>query len=346
MIDFLVKMYQNSTEAIFFLDEEGNILSLNPTAEQIIDPSLLQKIKGGNINSLCSFCRGYTSDEHLMTCVHCYLKDPESDFTSFQVYLETNGKGIVPYAASYHMIDEENGVYVFMLRDLTLQYKKQELVYRNKMLQKTIDAQEKERRRISRELHDSVVQELISTLVDIRVMRYMDEKDILKKIDDTEGTLNRLIEDIRDLSVFLRPASLDDLGLEAAFRSHFKWVKQTYGIEVSFTSTIKQRRYLPNMETTVYRICQEAVLNAVKYAKVAEITVILTESEDRLELYVRDKGEGFDVDHPTVKGSGIGLFGMKERAELINGKLKVHSEHHKGTTVFLSVPIPNQLEEE
>ncbi len=124
MIDFLVKMYQNSTEAIFFLDEEGNILSLNPAAEQIIDPSLLQKIKGGNINSLCSFCRGYTSDEHLMTCVHCYLKDPESDFTSFQVYLETNGKGIVPYAASYHMIDEENGVYVFMLRDLTLQYKK------------------------------------------------------------------------------------------------------------------------------------------------------------------------------------------------------------------------------
>ncbi|MDX8045842.1 sensor histidine kinase [Gracilibacillus sp. S3-1-1] len=346
VVDLLIKMYENSSEAIFFLDHTGSVLALNPAAEQIINPTILETIKHHGNSSICSFCRGYTNQEQLMTCSSCYVKNPEGDFSSFQVYLETRDKGTVPYAASYHAIDEENDVYVFMLRDLSVQYKTQEDYYQNKMMKKVIEAQESERKRISRELHDSVLQELISTLVDMRVTKYMkDEQEIQEQLKRTEGSMNRLIEDIRNISVFLRPASLDDLGLEAAFRSHMKWIQQHYGTVIQFHSTLQQQRYPADIETAVYRIGQEAIFNAVKYAKVTEILVMLTEKKGQLELMVKDEGEGFNVSKPDIKGSGIGLYGMKERAELINGNLRIHSDQGSGTTVYLTLPVLKERDE-
>lgn len=340
-----MKMYKNSTEAIFFLDNSAKILSLNPAAERIIDPSVIESIKNGKAHTLCSLCRGYTSSEEHITCSNCYVNDKEGNFTSFQVYLDTRDKGIVPFTATYHTIDKENGIHVYMLRDLTLQYKQQEMLYRNEMLKKTFEAGENERKRISRELHDSVVQELISMLVDMRLLKYIQShEEIHSRVKQTEESLNRLIADIRNLSVFLRPASLDDLGLEAAFRSHFKWVEHSYGFYVNYQSTINKKRYSQNIETSVYRICQEAVLNAVKYAQVLEVNVTLSEKNGKLELIVQDQGNGFDTERPDVKGSGLGIFGMKERADLIGGRLQIHSEIGKGTTVYLTLPT-TQLEE-
>ena len=92
-------------------------------------------------------------------------------------------------------------------------------------------------------------------------------KSIVAKVRQTEGTLMRLLEDIQHLSVELRPSTLDDLGLEAAFRTHFKTVEKNYGLIVHFTSSIGSKRYEGEIETAVYRICQEAVLNALKYAE-------------------------------------------------------------------------------
>jgi two-component system, NarL family, sensor histidine kinase NreB len=340
-----MKMYKNSTEAIFFLDNSATILSLNPAAEQIIDPSVLEAIKDGRENTLCSLCRGYMSSEEHQTCSNCYVNQGEGGLTSFQVYLETRDKGVVPFIATYHTIDKENGIHVYMLRDLTLQYKQQEALYRSEMLMKTVEAQENERKRISRELHDSVVQELISVLVDMRLVKYINNyEEIHSRVKQTEESLSRLIEEIRNLSVFLRPASLDDLGLEAAFRSHFKWVEQSYGFHVHFQSTINKKRYPQNIETAVYRICQEAILNAVKYAHVVEVYVTFSERNGKLELIVQDHGEGFNTEKPDIKGSGLGIFGMKERADLIGGQLQIQSEKGKGTTVYLSLPI-DKLEE-
>ncbi|MDQ0158256.1 two-component system sensor histidine kinase NreB [Alkalibacillus salilacus] len=340
MIDFLVKMYENSTEAIFFLDQEGKILALNPTAREIVDDRLLESLQQGNPSMLCTFCRGYTNDQNEMTCFDCHIQNAEDDFSSFQVYLETKNKGTVPYAASYHPIDEEKSTYVFMLRDLTTQFKTQEDLYKNKLMKQTIEAQENERKRISRELHDSVVQELISMLVDLRLTKYMDDPaEVQKQTQQMEGTLNRLVEDVRNLSVVLRPASLDDLGLEAAFRSHFKWVEKNYGLDVNFSSTLNNRRYRQDIETAVYRIGQEAILNAIKYAETFQVSVLLTELEGYIEMYVRDEGIGFNKEKPDVKGSGIGLSGMEERAELVGGTISIDTEVGKGTTVYLSIPV-------
>ena len=148
----------------------------------------------------------------------------------------------------------------------------------------------------------------------------------------------RLLDDIRHLSVELRPATLDDLGLEAAFRTHFKSVEKNYGIEVLFHPELEAKRYDSEIETVVYRICQEAVFNAVKYAGVDEVIVRLHESGGNLHLRVVDDGIGFEAGKMAPIGTGLGHYGMQERADLVNGKLAIRSEPGKGTVIELTVP--------
>ncbi|OKP95435.1 two-component sensor histidine kinase [Paenibacillus sp. P46E] len=336
----MLKLFENSREAIFFFDREGKTLAMNPAASSIVDSDFLNQLEQGNSLALCGTCRGYTSDQELRTCLNCFFHTPESeDFTSYQVYLETKNKGIVPYAASFHTIDSENGIRVLMLRDLTRQFKTQEKFYQNKMMKHVIEAQENERKRISRELHDSVAQELMSAVVDLRVLKYMTADDnILKKVKQTEVSMTRLLNDIRNLSVELRPAALDDFGLEAAFRSHFKRLEQIYGLIIEFESDLSENRYDSEIETVMYRVCQEAVLNALKYAQVDLVRVILTEQDGMLKLTIEDEGIGFSPgDEPT--GTGLGLYGMQERAELVGGSFSIRTETGMGTSIFIQVPV-------
>ncbi|WP_195574453.1 sensor histidine kinase [Paenibacillus sp. 1001270B_150601_E10] len=337
----LMKLFSHSKEAIFFTNQQGKILAMNPAAEQIIEPNWIEELYEQEAQNVCQLCRGYTNEVELMSCINCFLHHPEEDFSSFQVFLKTKDKGVIPYAASYHIIDEIEGVRAFMLRDLTKQFKTQEKLYQTNMLKYVIKAQEDERKRISRELHDSVAQELLSLLVDMRLIKYMNaDEEVLNKIQQTEVSLTRLLDDIRHLSLELRPASLDDLGLEAAFRSHFKWIEKNYGLLVHFSAELSAARYSSEIETVVYRVCQEAVLNALKYAGTDEVYVRLFEDQGCLQLMVKDDGIGFDLNDIEIKGTGLGLYGMHERAELVNGQLKMESKSGKGTTVHLLVPLP------
>ena len=336
----MMKLFKNSSEAMFFFDRQGKALAMNPAAENIVDQDILRQLYQGNPEALCGTCRGYTSETELRTCLNCYIQTTNSeDFTSYQVYLETKDKGIVPYAATFHTIDDENGIRVFMLRDLTRQFKTQEKFYQNKMMKHIIEAQENERKRISRELHDSVAQELMSAVIDLRVLKYMTaDEGLLKKVKQTEVSMTRLLNDIRNLSVELRPAALDDFGLEAAFRSHFKRMEQSYGLVIEYESQLAEKRYESEIETVMYRVCQEAVLNALKYAQVDSVKVSLTEKEGVLRLQVEDEGAGFTPgDKPS--GTGLGLFGMQERAELVGGTFSVDSGIGRGTRIILQVPV-------
>lgn len=340
LTDLLMKMFDNTAEAIFFFDREGRVIGMNDAAQQILDPYVLEQVAKGDPHAICLTCQGYTSAQEMKTCLSCYIANPQDDFSSFQVYLDTRGKGILPYTASFQTIDEKNGIRVFMLRDLTKQFRTQEELNEKKMMKSVIKAQEDERKRISRELHDSVAQEMLSSLVDLRVLKYMNvNEDVLTKIRQTEGSLMRLLDDIRHLSVELRPATLDDLGLEAAFRTHFKWIEQNYGMLVEFTAELAAKRYEDEIETVVYRICQEAVFNALKYAYVDVMTVRLYEQDGKLTLQVEDCGTGFDMGSVEAKGTGLGLYGMKERADLVDGQLLIQSQAGKGTRIRLEIPL-------
>lgn len=345
LVDLMLKMYANSSEAILFFSSEGKTISMNPAAEKIMDVQALEQLKKGAEDALCMVCRGYTNESKLMTCEDCYFTSfNHSDFSSFQVFLETVGKGTIPYSATFHVIDPEKGTRVFILRDLSIKFETQNKLQQNTMMKNVIKAQENERKRISRELHDSVAQELLSAVVDLRALKYMTkDEDVLKKTSESMSTLLRLMDDIRNLSVELRPSALDDFGLEAAFRSHFKRLEESFGLTVNFVSTIKKTRYENEVETVLYRVCQEAIFNAIKYAQVEVVEVLLFEEVNTLRLVVKDGGVGFKLGSNPI-GTGLGLFGMNERAELVQGNLTINSEISKGTTVNLRVPLNEKRE--
>lgn len=341
----LMKFFQNSSDKIFIFDRDTQILALNDAAKNILPDDVFKRLLSGQTKAICSVCEGYTSEDAMRTCQSCYLFDRSNDVHAFQVYFNTVDQEMVPFTASLQTIDPEEGIRMLILRDVTEQMKTQEQLYQKLQMNRIIEAQENERKRISRELHDSFAQELLSLLVEMRVLKYVTkEQKVVDKLRHTEEKLAHLLEDIQHLSVELRPSTLDNLGLEAAFRSHFKMIEKNYGLIVNFNSNVKEKRYSGAIETNIYRICQEAVLNALKYAQVDEIFVHLTEKNDSLYLIVEDHGIGFAIEEEDPQGSGLGLYGMKERAELIHGYFSIHSTLNKGTIVKIEVPLSKEKE--
>ncbi len=132
--------------------------------------------------------------------------------------MKTKDNEIKPFTAMYQNIDEQRGISAFTLQNVAPQIERQEKMYQQKMLHRSIQAQENERKRISRELHDSVIQDMLNIDVELRLLKYKHRDKVLAETSQRiEGLLSQLIDDIRNMSVELRPSSLDDLGIEAAF---------------------------------------------------------------------------------------------------------------------------------
>jgi two-component system, NarL family, sensor histidine kinase NreB len=147
--------------------------------------------------------------------------------------------------------------------------------------------------------------------------------------------VSELMVDVRGLAWELRPSVLDDLGIVPALRTYIEIFSQHYGMNVQFDCQLRKRPRI-EVETTIYRIVQEALTNVGKYAGVSDAYVRLSEVEDAVEVVVEDKGQGFDREHA---GRGVGLFSMEERARAVAGRLRIRSAVGEGTTIRLIVPI-------
>ncbi|WP_336862516.1 PAS domain-containing protein [Peribacillus frigoritolerans] len=201
-----------------------------------------------------------------------------------------------------------------------------------KMTGKIIDVQEEERKRISRELHDDIGQNLYSHLITINRLQTEMDHPLLDQMQD-EAT--EIIESLRHLSWELRPSVLDDLGLFPAIRSLVAQFSEHHHIKVHFECYLNCRLNT-NKEITIYRIIQEALTNIRKYAYTEEATVTIQEIEEEVRVEIEDKGKGFDIEKVT---RGVGLFSMEERARVCGGNLILHSREGKGTKVILKMPL-------
>lgn len=205
-------------------------------------------------------------------------------------------------------------------------------------LSRVIAAQEQERKRISRELHDGIAQELlVVSFVLKRLTSHVDE-DGAALVVEAENNLTRILDELHNISVELRPSALDHLGFVPALRSQAMVFEKTYGTEIVFRGNLSRERFEQALETQVYRICQEAILNACKYSEAEQVWVELEDSNGWLHACVRDEGVGFNVENPQVKGSGCGLSGMHERASVIGALLTIESGSG-GTAVTLVAPM-------
>ncbi|WP_199900119.1 PAS domain-containing sensor histidine kinase [Caldalkalibacillus mannanilyticus] len=204
-----------------------------------------------------------------------------------------------------------------------------------KMMTKIIDIQEEERKKLSRELHDGLGQNLYSLLISMNILETQVSHPF---IDTLKDEVTSLIEETRMLAWELRPSILDDLGLIPAIRSFAKRYSDYYRIYVQFECNLKERIHI-QIETVIYRVIQEALTNIRKYANADMAIVSVIAEGDHIDVQIEDFGQGFDVNN---KVKGIGLFSMEERARSVGGTLTIQSAIGEGTKVRMRIPLPFQ----
>lgn len=211
---------------------------------------------------------------------------------------------------------------------------------RTRLIRKIISVQEDERRRIARELHDETSQSLAA--VNVAIGAIADWKGSKRRAEDLRAVISQALERVKNLAFDLRPGVLDDLGLATAIDRYVEDFPQRHGLPVSFQSIgLDGQRLPPEVETAVYRIVQEALVNSAKHARANHASVVMEMNHRSLRVLVEDDGQGFDVGKMGSDEAGrtLGLFGMQERAILVGGTLKIDSSPREGTTVVLDIPL-------
>ncbi len=210
--------------------------------------------------------------------------------------------------------------------------------------ERAIHAQEEERIRIARSLHDDTAQ-LISMLIinleRIEKMIPQNEHDMHKRVKESHRMATMLHENLRKVIWDLRPSILDDLGLIPAIRWYAQSNLEENNVQVEVGSSNEKMRLSPHLETQLFRILQEAVSNIIRHAGASKVTINLKPEKDFMVMEVKDNGRGFDVKKTTgeaVTRKQLGLLGIQERVSLMNGKLMVESSQGEGTTLQVYVP--------
>jgi signal transduction histidine kinase len=211
-------------------------------------------------------------------------------------------------------------------------------------LKKTLAAQEEERRRIARELHDDTSQILHALMMNIDLLETQGPggEAVRAKLRAVKAMAEQAGRNLDKVMLDLRPALLDELGLVAALRWYVSQVRDAWGMPVGF-EVANARRMPPHIEVATFRIAQEALSNAVKYSEASHIDVSVEIGEDTLVVRVIDDGKGFDVAEVATRarlGEAAGLLGMRERTELLGGRLSVDSRPGGGTSVKAEIPLP------
>jgi signal transduction histidine kinase len=204
-------------------------------------------------------------------------------------------------------------------------------------LRRVVTAQEVERRRLARELHDETGQALTSILLGLRSLEEAVEGDAARAaVEALRAQVVSTLQDVRRLAVELRPKVLDDFGLVPALERLTEIVAEQSGIAITFESGIADDRLLGEVETTLYRIVQESLTNVVKHAQARTVSVVLTRKAASVVAVVEDDGRGFDP--ARVREDALGLAGMRERAALVRGRIGIETGAG-GTTIVAEVPV-------
>mgnify|MGYP002423967837 FL=1 len=208
-----------------------------------------------------------------------------------------------------------------------------------------LEVQETERRTLARELHDEIGQYLTGLKFMLESSKHLTPEGQKATISDTLATVDELMTRVRELSLNLRPTLLDDMGLIPALATHFQRFTTQTRIEVKFIHRGLNIRLAPEIETTVYRVVQEALTNVARHARTSKVLVQVVVT-DQLILLIQDEGQGFSVGTKLDIYQSTGLSAMRERVELVGGSFTIESEINYGTTIIAQIPISLERGEE
>jgi signal transduction histidine kinase len=239
------------------------------------------------------------------------------------------------------VMEEERRTQLFAAQQSRLEALEQQEEIRRELLRHTVQAQEDERIRIARELHDETAQVLSAFTLELAALRKHAKGRLRMKstVDKLQDLSQRMANGLYSLVHDLRPPQLDDLGLVPALQSMLDSDYYPKGMQISFEVTGKKIRLESIVETVLFRVAQEALNNVIRHAETDEATLRLDYASDRITLEVLDAGIGFDPNEPLHPPRGWGLEGMRERVESVGGQLVIYSAPGHGTTIEVVIPL-------
>lgn len=332
------ELFENSKDAIYVHDMSGRYTSVNRAAEKLSGYTR-EELIGRHFSSLI------TSDyaRHVREQSCCKLET--SGETTSEVQLITRQGRRIPVEVSSRLI-VENGLPIGVqgcVRDISERKRVQEAA--RTYSRRLIEAQEAERRRISLELHDQVGQILTAVKMNLHALRKScSAPEILTSIEENLSVIDEAVDQVRDLSVDLRPHLLDDFGLFVAVRWYLGRQAKNSGVALEFVSlSLKDDdRFQAALETACFRIVQEGVTNILRHANASCVSVRLERTGDELILMIGDDGIGFDMKAVRAAGPStatLGLRGMEERAQAVGGALTIDSAPALGTQIRAAFPL-------
>jgi PAS domain S-box-containing protein len=341
--DRFVELYDFAPNGYLTLDRQGVVLQINLTgAAMLARPRhtvegvpFLGFVDVSDRSRLLDFlrrCRAYQGSGDIMTELRINASD---DVRYVQLLCRPGIR---------HRGHEEPGLFTAML-DITarkqLESEREKLAEeRAALTSRVISIQEQERLRIARDLHDNIGQYVTALRLKLELIaiRLLPASPAREAVESAQRTVEQLDQQVDYIATELRPVALD-LGIEAALRRFVSEWSAMFNIPAEFHSSgVESTHLISEIETQVYRVGQEALNNACKHASPTHVGVILERKDHHLVLIVEDNGTGFDGEEARDERRGLGLVGMRERAQIIGGALEIESAPGRGTTVFLRVP--------
>ena len=332
------ELFENARDAIYVHDLEGNYTSINRAAEQLSGYTR-EEIIGHKLTEFIA------SDHIRQVGNRLFTKLAQKGETTYEVDVIAKDGRRVPVEVSSRAI-YENGILIGaqgMARDITERKLAQDAL--QMFSRKLIEAQEDERRRISRELHDQIGQILTAVKMNLyTVQKVCRSSEVGSYVKDNIEAVDEALRLVRDLSVDLRPPVLDDLGLVTALRWYVDRYTTRTGLDVEVVIEMldDNDRFSRDIETACFRIAQEALTNVVRHACASQVVVQLAKDENSLFLSVKDDGVGFDPEQlrkQSSRAATLGLVSMQERAHAAGGIIEIDSEISNGAEIRLSLPL-------
>jgi len=210
---------------------------------------------------------------------------------------------------------------------------------------KILMLQEEERRRISRDLHDETGQMVIALGASLNILekhiRDGRHDNALSVISENRKLIQEIATKMKSMALNLRPPALDILGLSAVLREYFSQCTKSNAVRIEFKENMKDVKLNENLEITIYRIVQEATFNVIRHSKATALKIMLILSDNQIELTIEDNGKGFNFDEykKTAGAAKMGLRGIRERVEILKGKINLETGHNKGTKITIELPL-------
>jgi PAS domain S-box-containing protein len=338
--DKLRLLLDSTAEAIYGIDLEHRCTFCNPACLQTLGYEHVDEVLGKNMHDLIHHTRADGTSFPIEECrVHRVARTGEGVHAEDEVLWRANGTS---FPAEYWSHPQRKGDEivgaVVAFNDIT-ERKLAEAALTN-VSRKLIEAQEQERSRIGRELHDDIGQRL--ALLTVELHQLHDNSLILPEVRSRMGELQQKISeiaaDIQSLSHELHSAKLQYLGISAAMRGFCRELGEQQKVEIDFQSHDLPGLVSADMSLCFFRVLQEALHNSVKHSGVRHFEVRLWGTSDEIHLTVRDSGVGFDREAIRMS-QGLGLISMQERLKFLNGTLSIDSQPERGTTIHASVPL-------